>query len=125
MRRGALPGGGREAHALRYVRLVSLPSDRAHLRRLEGAVVRDHGRPSPVRGVQGLTSLTAPTLQLLAWIAERETCGYAETIEARRSSCPRPTVLEDAVADGLVRVERRRVLLAAAGAEALRRMDAP
>src|ERR1051325_5118537 len=89
MRRGALPGGGREAHALRYVRLVSLPSDRAHLRRLEGAVVRDHGRPSPVRGVQGLTSLTAPTLQLLAWIAERETCGYAETIEAWRSSCPR------------------------------------
>jgi hypothetical protein len=69
--------------------------------------------------------LTASTLQLLAWIAERQTCGYAETIEAWRSSCPRLTVWEDALADGLVRVERRRVLLTAAGAEALRRMDAP
>jgi hypothetical protein len=58
---------------------------------------------------------SAPTLELLAWIAERPR-GYAETMEAWRSSCPRLTVWEDAVAEGLVRVERGNVLLSAAGA---------
>ena len=57
---------------------------------------------------------TAPTRQLLAWILERPRT-YAETIEAWRSSCPRLTVWEDALADGLVRVERGRVVVTAAG----------
>jgi hypothetical protein len=60
----------------------------------------------------------APTLELLAWIAERSRT-YPETIEVWKSSCPRLTVWEDALADGLVRVERGHVLLTGAGAELL------
>jgi hypothetical protein len=60
----------------------------------------------------------APTLELLAWIAERPRT-YPETIEVWKSSCPRLTVWEDALSDGLVRVERGNVLLTAAGSEQL------
>ena len=60
------------------------------------------------------STTTAPTRQLLAWIAERPRT-YAETIDAWRSSCPRLTVWEDALADGLVRIERGRVVLTDAG----------
>jgi hypothetical protein len=63
-------------------------------------------------------AVTSLTLQLLAWIAERDRT-YAQTMEAWKSSCPRLTVWEDAVADGLVRVRRGTVLLTAAGAELL------
>ena len=62
--------------------------------------------------------MTAPTVQLLAWIAERSR-SYAETIEVWKTSCPRLSVWEDALADDLVRVERGRVLLTAAGTELL------
>jgi hypothetical protein len=58
--------------------------------------------------------ITASTLQLLEWVAERPR-GYAETMEAWRTSCPRLSVWEDALGDGLVRVVRRRVLLGDAG----------
>jgi hypothetical protein len=58
--------------------------------------------------------VTAPTLQLLAWVAERSR-GYAETMEAWKTSCPRLSVWEDALADDLVRVDRGCVLLTAAG----------
>jgi hypothetical protein len=60
----------------------------------------------------------APTLQLLAWIAERSRT-YPETIEVWKSSCPRLTVWEDALSDGLVRIERGHVLLTAAGTKLL------
>jgi hypothetical protein len=40
-------------------------------------------------------------------------------MEAWKSSCPRLTVWEDALADGLVRVDRGRVLLSPAGTELL------
>jgi len=62
--------------------------------------------------------VTAPTLQLLAWIEERSR-SRAETIEAWKTSCPRLAVWEDALADRLVRVDRGRVLLTAAGRELL------
>lgn len=65
-----------------------------------------------------MATATAPTLQLLAWIADRRRT-YSETMEAWKSSCPRLTVWEDAVADGLVRVERGDVFLTTAGAELL------
>ncbi len=65
-----------------------------------------------------MQTVTAPTLQLLAWIAERRPT-YPETMEAWKSSCPRLTVWEDAVADGLVRVERGTVLLTGVGTELL------
>jgi hypothetical protein len=63
-------------------------------------------------------AVTSPTLQLLAWIAERDRT-YAQTMEAWKSSCPRLTVWEDAVADRLVRVRRGTVLLTEAGTELL------
>ena len=64
-------------------------------------------------------TVAAPTLQLLAWIAERSRT-YPETIEVWKSSCPRLTVWEDGLSDGLVRVERGHVLLTAAGTQLLK-----
>lgn len=61
---------------------------------------------------------TAPTTQLLAWIAEQSR-SYAETIEAWKTSCPRLAVWENALADKLVRVDRGFVLLTSAGKELL------
>ena len=66
--------------------------------------------------------MTAPTEQLLAWIAERPRT-YADPLEAWRTSCPRLSIWEDAVADGLVRVDHGRVELTAAGAELLERSE--
>ena len=60
---------------------------------------------------------SALTLQMLEWLAERPRT-YGETLEAWKTSCPRLTIWEDAVADGLVRVERRTVVLTAAGVAA-------
>jgi len=48
---------------------------------------------------------TAPVRELLTWI-DRRPRTYPETIEAWRTSCPRLSVWEDAVSDGLVRVVR-------------------
>jgi hypothetical protein len=62
-----------------------------------------------------VSAVAAQTLQLLAWIAERPRT-YPETIETWKTSCPQLTVWEDALADGLVRVELGQVLLTAAGA---------
>jgi hypothetical protein len=64
----------------------------------------------------------APTVQLLEWIAEQSR-GYAETIEVWKTSCPRLSVWEDALADELVRVDRGHVLLTAAGRELLTRLS--
>jgi len=61
---------------------------------------------------------------LLAWIAERSR-SYEETIEAWKTSCPRLSVWEDALADGLVRIDRGRVLLTTAGTELLATLIAP
>ena len=44
------------------------------------------------------------TLQLLAWVADRPRT-YGETMEAWRTTCPRLTIWEDAVSDGLLAVE--------------------
>jgi hypothetical protein len=61
--------------------------------------------------------------QFLAWVADRPR-GYAETMEAWRTSCPRLQVWEDATDGGLVRLEpasvgtgqsETRVALTAAG----------
>jgi len=66
----------------------------------------------------------APTAQLLAWIAERSR-SYDETIEVWKTSCPRLSVWEDALADGLVRIDRGHVLLTTAGTELLAALIAP
>lgn len=46
-----------------------------------------------------------PTLDLLAWVAERSRT-YEETIEVWKTSCPRLSTWDDAVGDGLVRIVR-------------------
>jgi hypothetical protein len=56
---------------------------------------------------------------MLDWIGERPR-SYAETLEAWKTSCPRLTIWEDAVAEELVRVDRGSVRVTAAG-EQLRR----
>jgi hypothetical protein len=48
-------------------------------------------------------------LEFLTWVASRPRT-YAEAMEAWRSNCPRHTVWEDALADGLVRFEGGDVL---------------
>jgi hypothetical protein len=45
-------------------------------------------------------------LDFLTWIASRRR-SYAEAMEAWRSSCPRHTVWEDALVDGLIQMESR------------------
>jgi hypothetical protein len=62
--------------------------------------------------------LTAPALQLLGWVAERDRT-YAETIDVWKSSCPRLTVWEDALAAGLLRIDHGAVVLTDAGLLAL------
>jgi hypothetical protein len=44
------------------------------------------------------------TLEFLTWVAARRRT-YAEAMDAWRSTCPRHTVWEDALIDGLIRVE--------------------
>jgi hypothetical protein len=43
------------------------------------------------------------TLQFLAWVASRPRT-YAEAMEAWQTTCPRHTVWEDALIDGLIKV---------------------
>ena len=62
----------------------------------------------------------ALTLQFLAWVAEAPR-SYAQAMEAWRSSCPRLSIWEDAILDGLVAFEgsatrnQSRVILTAKG----------
>jgi len=62
----------------------------------------------------------ASTIELMAWIGERPR-SYAETLEAWKTSCPRLSVWEDAIAERLVRIERGSVLVTDAGGAAVRR----
>jgi hypothetical protein len=50
-------------------------------------------------------SAEAQTRELLAWIDARPRT-YAEAIEAWKTSCPRLSVWDDALIDGLVQVSR-------------------
>ena len=50
--------------------------------------------------------VTAPTLELLEWVTAR-TRTYDDVREAWRSNCPRTAIWDDAVTDGLVRIDRR------------------
>jgi hypothetical protein len=68
----------------------------------------------------GASSLT---LDLLSWVDGRVR-SYEETIEAWKTSCPRLSIWDDAIIDGLVRIERRSargatVVLTDLGREAL------
>jgi hypothetical protein len=59
--------------------------------------------PLPPNGATA-TSPSLLMLQFLAWVADRPRTN-ADVMEAWRSTCPRMTVWEDAVIDGLVRLE--------------------
>jgi hypothetical protein len=63
-------------------------------------------------------TITAPTRELLAWVATRPRT-YAEAMEAWRTHCPRLAVWDDAVIAGLVRSSRGNVLLTPRGRELL------
>jgi len=64
------------------------------------------------------TANATHTLELLTWIAARPR-SYPETLEVWRSSCPRLTIWEDAVAERLVRIADGRVTLSERGHAAL------
>lgn len=49
-------------------------------------------------------SLNLNTVQFLAWVAGGQR-SYAEAMEAWRTSCPRLSAWEDALGDGLIRLE--------------------
>ena len=53
---------------------------------------------------------SALTRQMLEWIDERPRT-YTETLEAWKTSCPRLTIWEDGIGDGLVRVVDGTVVL--------------
>jgi hypothetical protein len=50
-------------------------------------------------------TVTAATLDLLRWIDSREAT-YDQALEVWKSHCPRLTIWEDALLDGLIRIER-------------------
>ena len=50
-------------------------------------------------------SVTSNTIELLNWLTVRPRT-YSETMEAWHSHCPRLTIWEDALIDGLIKVER-------------------
>lgn len=68
----------------------------------------------------------ALTLQFLEWVAEAPR-SHADVIETWRSSCPRLSIWEDAVLDGLVRYDAaaRVVRLTERGRAALEATDRP
>jgi hypothetical protein len=65
---------------------------------------------------------SALTLQMLEWLAERPRT-YGETLEAWKTSCPRLTIWEDALTEGLVRVERGAVVLTHAGVAVAQKLE--
>jgi hypothetical protein len=67
------------------------------------------------------------TVELLEWV-RREPRPYAEAIDVWKTNCPRHSLWEDALGDGLIQVVRNgsasEVALTAAGEEALARGQA-
>jgi hypothetical protein len=58
----------------------------------------------PTKEIAMPEPVNALMLQFLAWICARPRT-YVETMEAWRSTCPRHTIWEDAITDGLVTIE--------------------
>jgi len=72
----------------------------------------------------------ALTLQFLAWI-DSSPRTYADAMDAWRTSCPRLTIWEDALKDGLIQIEhngqisRARISLTSRGRAMLKREVEP
>ena len=62
--------------------------------------------------------MNALTVDMLTWFASRDV-SYDEAIEAWHSHCPRLTIWEDALADGLIRIQRGIVTVTPRGRETL------
>ena len=96
-----------------------MPTFRLGLKRLQGR----HCSRLPAAYPESMR-VAAPTLELLEWATARSRT-YDDVREAWRSNCPRTAVWDDAVTDGLVRIDRRReagsgaVVLTARGLAAL------
>ena len=112
--------GGRERHALSPVRLLPLlrragrrvrarrdgvarrrsehPPDGAHLRRLQGAVVRDHGRPAAVRRARGLAGVTTSSSAKRPSGSSSPSSGPRLRATRRRSPRPRARFASNVVA---------------------------
>jgi hypothetical protein len=60
--------------------------------------------PAPVDSSDASKTSNALMMQFLTWISDRPRT-YAEAMEAWRSMCPRHTVWEDALMDGLIMLE--------------------
>jgi hypothetical protein len=73
-----------------------------HRRRADAAFPRKGEADSAPRLAVGEPA-AALTLQFLAFIGGGRS--YGETMEAWRSTCPRMSIWEDAVRDGLVRIQ--------------------
>src|SRR5262245_118003 len=56
------------------------------------------------RADRGVTPMSLLMIEFLTWVSSRPRT-YAEAMEAWRSNCPRHTVWEDALADGLIQVD--------------------
>jgi hypothetical protein len=67
---------------------------------------------------------SAETVELLTWVAS-EPRGYREAIEVWKTNCPRHSLWEDALGEGLIRIVRNgaesQVALTPAGEAALSR----
>jgi hypothetical protein len=61
-----------------------------------------------------MTPVSALTTQMLEWL-DRQPRTYAETLDAWKTSCPRLSVWEDALADRLIRIEAGHVHVTPAG----------
>ena len=82
--------------------------------------------PQADTAAKTLEPATGLLLQFLAWVAARPR-SYDETMDAWRTTCPRISVWEDALGDGLVQVDgvgtgtqgEAKVLLTPAGSDCL------
>jgi hypothetical protein len=73
-----------------------------------------------VSGVAYSANVTeALTLQMLTWLDEHPR-SYADALETWKTSCPRLSIWEDALADGLLAVRGGTVLVTGAGRDRLR-----
>jgi hypothetical protein len=61
-----------------------------------------------------MTQAPALTTQMLAWLAEQPR-SYTETLEAWKTSCPRLSIWEDALADRLIQIRAGHVHLTPTG----------
>jgi len=81
----------------------------------------------PMSESPNLEATSLIMVQFLAWVADRPR-SYAGTMEAWRTSCPRLSVWEDAILEGLVCIENdagRAVRLTPRGRAVLDKAKAP